>query len=119
MGIVQIVTGVFLVWSVFKIRAFFKSRNDVECIDTRSLMYHAVSFVLYLATTILYYTAGVMYAINYDRLNRFLISVIIWRFGNLISLLLLSVILWRLGEKDEEEDMLAVTSALNFVAPAK
>lgn len=107
MGLVQIVTGIILVRSVFKIRSFFKARNDEDCIDTTSLVQHAVSFVLYTATLILYYTAWMLHTIlqeNAIMFKTFLVSVFVKRIGSLISLLLLCVIFWRLGCKDDEED---------------
>ena len=61
MGLVQVVTGIILVWGVYKIHAFFKTRNDEDCLDTANLVYHAGSFVLYLLATILYYVAYTIY----------------------------------------------------------
>ena len=60
-GLVQVVTGIILVWGVYKIHAFFKTRNDEDCLDTANLVYHAGSFVLYLLATILYYVAYTIY----------------------------------------------------------
>jgi len=105
MAVIQIITGVILVKSVLRIRAFFKSRNDEDCIETRSLMQHAVSFILYLLTIIFYFSAWTLFTIwnqSVQIRNFMVVSILIWKLGQLISSLLLCVILWRLGAKEEE-----------------
>jgi len=45
--VIQVISGVILLRSVKKIRDFFNTREDEDCIDTTSLRIHAIAFLFY------------------------------------------------------------------------
>lgn len=55
--LVQLISGVILVRSVVRIRDFFKSKDEVDQLDTKGLFYHAISFTLYLFVVSAYFVA--------------------------------------------------------------
>ena len=49
-----IISGVLLIWAVFKIRRFFKVHSATDFIDVPMLLRHAFAFGLYLLSTTAY-----------------------------------------------------------------
>lgn len=103
-GFCSIVSGAILVYSVTKIRRFFKDRNEEEQIDTRALCIHASCFVSYLCSAILFYTIYNLYTFAPTRAHfLFFQGVnIIYLALNLVSNVLLCQIFWNLGTTKDE-----------------
>lgn len=104
-GLVQMISGIILVQFVLKIRAFFKSRNEMDCINSRALLRHAIAFGLFLLTDIAYYVMWPIYT-HFPRKPRvwsiYCIITLFWLGGSMISQLFLCTIYWQLGAKDED-----------------
>ena len=59
-----IISGTFLIWSVFKIRKFFMSRNeDGSEINLKTLVLHSMTFCLFLASVLVLTATVVIYMI--------------------------------------------------------
>lgn len=54
-GVLQCISGVILIRSVFSIRNFFKTHDADEVIDTRQLVLHSSAFGIYLIAQVIYY----------------------------------------------------------------
>jgi hypothetical protein len=57
--ICQLISGVMLVYSVTKIRNFFRDKGAEHFVDTEGLKRHSYCFILYLAAMAVYYTVYV------------------------------------------------------------
>lgn len=99
-------SGAILITSVYKIKAFFKAKEDEECLDTKALYRHAVAFGLFLITDVAYYVMWPIYTLNYKNqkfFNWYISVIIFWLIGSFVSQILLCTIYWDLGTEDAEE----------------
>jgi hypothetical protein len=55
-GALQLISGFYLIRSVFKVRSFFVRNGGNESVDTRILVTHSTAYILYLSANIIYYT---------------------------------------------------------------
>lgn len=62
-GVLEIISGVLLIQSVGKIRAFFKERDAEDLIDTKVLLLHASAFGIYLVSVLVFYSATLLHFI--------------------------------------------------------
>jgi hypothetical protein len=91
--------------NVLAIRRFFKDNNAILFINVGMLMRHAVSFGLYLLTTVAFYVAFTAYALfpESDEVFGVLnLTAIFYYSGQLLSEALLCSIIWALGKESEE-----------------
>jgi hypothetical protein len=115
-GVLQIISGVFLISSVFTIREFFKSKDASEVINTSNMILHAGAFGLYLLADVVYYIAmdlNVIWPENPQVVRFFDDACVFFIFANFMAQLLLVVIFWDLGRKElavDDDD-----SAVNLV----
>lgn len=98
----QVYSGVLLIKSVMRIRQFFVKRNASNYIDTGMLLRHAITFGLYITTTVVYFGCFCVY--TWDSSNEKLKHVmwplgVFYNTGGTISQLLLVQIFWSLGSK--------------------
>ena len=87
-GFTQFVSGAILITSVYKIKAFFKAKEDEESLDTKALYRHAVAFGLFLITDVAYYVMWPIYTVNYTNkkfFNWYLSVIIFWLIGSFVS----------------------------------
>lgn len=63
-GVMQIVSGVFLMIGVFNIRKYFKQRDQDGQLDIKTLVLHSSAFGLYLLSAVVGYTSYTVYALN-------------------------------------------------------
>lgn len=98
----QVYSGVLLVRSVVRIRQFFVKRKAADYINTRMLLRHAITFGLYITTTVVYFgcfSAYTWYPEN-DKLKHIMWPLgVFYNAGGTISQLLLVQIFWSLGSK--------------------
>ena len=107
-GILQIISGVYLIRGVYLLRRFLR-----EHINTTTMVLYASAYVIYLFTTILYYVTFNMDLIYNDgpatiSFLQHAEEISIWT--NFISQLLLCAIFWDLGRKNEEEQIVETES---------
>jgi hypothetical protein len=106
-GLSQLISGVLLVASVLKIRAFFKRQQAEHFINVGMLVRHAACFGLFLITTIGYFGAFAMFSSHPGvkfYWDAFCWSHIFYYSGSMMSQVLLCVIFWNLGTSTKEED---------------
>lgn len=103
-GLLQIISGVILVQSVFAIRDFYQRRGEVESISQRRIITHAVAFGAFLVPQTIYYAAALVH-IFFGK-YRFVYTIyiaadLLSTFANLISQAVLALIFWDLGTVEE------------------
>lgn len=108
-GVLQIISGVILVRAIFSIKNFVKDRKAERFINTRMLVMHSYSFILYLVTTCIFYASFTLYAFDPSNSNIFLIfniCAIVWMCGSYVSEIILVIIFYDQGTKFDttEED---------------
>jgi hypothetical protein len=54
-GALQLISGFYLIRSVFKVRSYFVRNGGNESVDTRILVTHSTAYILYLSANIIYY----------------------------------------------------------------
>jgi hypothetical protein len=117
-GVLQIVSGLILVWSTISIHRFFKARNQTDYINTPMLLRHAAAYALYLLSSMFYFGSLFVYILSPFSAKAstvFLYSVVIFMFAQMISELLLMTIFWDLGKALElEESFVSEIEAVDF-----
>lgn len=101
-GASQTLSGVMLVSSVYKIKKFFRENNAEDCINTAMLWRHALSFGLFLASSVMFFSMLCLFSwfpANKKIENAFYISQSLYMIASTISQFLLCQIFWRLGRK--------------------
>lgn len=119
-GILQINSGVVLIWSVLSVRSFFKENEAAAVINPSQMMIHAGAFGIYLIGIIVFYGTWVLRT-DMDRNQVPKIAKLgesFFLIANFVSQLILVAIFWNLGRKvnfipDNESEYLNTESALN------
>jgi hypothetical protein len=99
-GFIQIITGIVLVSSVFRIKRIFRERNAENYINSGMLLRHASAFGLYLVAAVVYFsfwTAVSMAPFDEKLYNIFLCVSASFFVAQFISEILLCTIFWSLG----------------------
>jgi len=102
-GLLQILSGIILLYSLFSIRRFFKDRDAIDSIDVRALLRHAAAFGLYLLATVVDSSAlTLVVSIPSDTtLQIYIIAEVFWALMLFVSQVLLGIIFWNLSTEDE------------------
>jgi hypothetical protein len=103
----SVITGVWLVLSVYRIRKFFSDRDATHFIDTSALLRHALCFASYLFATLAYscsffYCMFDLYSV--EAATFYLYTEGITQIVITLSYLLLLQIFWVLGTKLKQEE---------------
>lgn len=103
-GVLQIVSGVYLCVGVLKIRKYLVD-SEVKNINFKMLYIHAGSFILYLLCSTFYFTFSTMKVLYPTELNKHLhkMALLFFAIGNFISLSLLFLICLDLAKTQEAE----------------
>lgn len=105
-GTMQAVSGVMLVKAVWKIRQFFRENGAEDYIDTAMLWRHAISFILYLLSTTMLYTAVELYSwfpTSAPVYALLIASKVFYSCASVVSEILLCQIFWLLGSRAEND----------------
>jgi hypothetical protein len=62
-GVLEIISGVYLIKGLAAIRKFYKEKNMENEMDTRTTRLHAWAFLLYIGITVIGYTSYALYVI--------------------------------------------------------
>lgn len=106
-GVLQIVSGIYLVESVLRIRRFMVGVEGDENIDTKMMLLHVSAYMLYLLASISYYgTYTFRRLTGFTEFGKqlFLSAKVFYYIANFIALVLLALILIDLGKADENEN---------------
>ena len=105
-GILQVISGGILNWSIWRIRSIIKNQHfEFEEMDIPMLLIHASAFLFFMISAAIYYSFSVINWLDPDT-KTFKESNAAWTFQlicSFISQLLLCVIFWRLSPEEEEE----------------
>ena len=63
-GLMQIISGVFLMAGVYTIRRFFKAKGSKGELNVRRMVIHASAFGLYLLSDVVGYSSYTLYVLN-------------------------------------------------------
>jgi hypothetical protein len=55
-GLLQWISGVILIRSVFKIRSFFKDHHEIVSLNVKRMTLHASAFIIYIVASISYFS---------------------------------------------------------------
>jgi hypothetical protein len=104
-GVLQIVSGAYLISGVLRIRSYFKKNESDLAINTRMLLLHSAAFGLYLFGALAYYGTYTLCYLHTTEgtLSLYYEVALVCKFVNLIALSLLCVILWNLGDPSQNE----------------
>lgn len=101
-GLLQLVSGIYLMIGVLKIRKLINSGSSSEQINVAQLIQHFLAFSLYLLSVIVEYTFYAIFAFSSNKNpDQYFASVIVTQFFSFISQLCLCWILWHLASKEE------------------
>lgn len=118
MAACAIISGVILVVGVTRIRMFFKEREAEDFLDTKMLWRHALSFGLYLMSTVLWATTTAIQNIHSTSFTDKLWDVAAT--GDLIIQLIAQIMLceifWQWGKRTVEQAIDEETENHNFPA---
>ena len=100
-GLLQILSGFYLIRSVLHIRRFFIEKDAKDFINTSMLLRHASSFGLYITCTAVFFTVLSMYVWSPSATyySYTACAGIFFNTGSFISEVLLFNIFWDLAEK--------------------
>lgn len=104
-GILEVISGVFLLKGVTEIRKFYREKKIEDRLNTKTVVLHAGAFGLYLFVTLIGYTCYAIYvAFNSQPWAEKLYEGVLipWYFFGFIAELLLCIILWDLIKKNED-----------------
>ena len=113
-GVMQVISGFYLIGSITKIRSFFTSQKEGERLNNSILALHASAFGLYLVSVIFFYACQTFKASvpqSSPDLFKFANNLFSWAligylFCNWISQLLILVIFWDMGYRKEEYEVI-------------
>jgi len=99
----QIISGIILIWSVFKVRAFMLKRKiNGQALNVKSMCLHASAFSIFavsvLAFTVIYAKYLLDINNNKEDYKLLVISITIMFILSFFSQCLLCVIFWQLGK---------------------
>lgn len=103
-GLLQIISGVYLIRGIIKIRGFYKKHEMTSSINTVTMLLHAGAFGIYLIADIAYYGSNVIYGLNPSSKHAFNLyagSSMFYVWANLVEQLLLCAIFWDLGTNEK------------------
>lgn len=112
-----VISGVILLRSMLKIRAFYKKNQAQDQVDTGSLLRHGVAFVLYLVASALLLPARLLYDYNVDYLYVYQWTLMADTIAQFISQVLLIIIFWNLGKKRSESRPIPASQPINLERP--
>lgn len=104
----QMIAGVWLMVSVYRIWKFFRERNAADFIDTKALIRHALAFGLYLIAIVGYFTIWIlhMWVIGSPKTAIILTwAELGWYITQYSSQVLMAHIFWGLGAKVERPEI--------------
>lgn len=99
-GFLEIVSGVYLVRSVLRIRAVFKEHDAEDQIDGKIMLLHLSAFCVYLVSIIVFYAATVLYYTGEISKDAFEIYSLFFIIATFLSAILLAIIFWDVGRKE-------------------
>lgn len=92
------ISGIIILYSVFKIRQFIKGGLESNQINERNIMLHAAAFLLYLSSLIAKYVLLRIEVKHHDPLSWCILAGIITNVFNFVGQLLLCKILYQFGK---------------------
>lgn len=97
--LLQVISGVILVKSIIKIRAFYVRTNNTQSLNIKVLQIHATSYILYLIACFYNLLMLFIYSLNdTDRMySLYQVSLVFGIFAIFVSDILLCAIFWDLG----------------------
>lgn len=104
-GVLQMITGVILVGSVFKIRAFFKLKKREGFVNMKILVFHSLTFILFLVSAFFNYLCLTIYIFSTQSdksLDTYTWASIFYQVFSIISQAFLTGILWDLGREKKQ-----------------
>jgi hypothetical protein len=104
-GLLQVISGVQLVTSIFKIKKFLSGKSEEVMIDTRTMLMYAVSFSLYLvaeASELISFNISVDRSIYESVPLYYSITLIFWASCSFASQVLLCFIFWDLANEEDK-----------------
>ena len=106
-GALQIVSGYFILRSVFKIKAYIERTQQGQGLNIRTMLIHASAFGFYLFSVVIFYGTFVLDVLYPDDHllinNRAMLGATIFYAASFISQALFGVVLWQLGTVEEPE----------------
>ena len=100
--LLEIITGVYLIRSILKIKRFYKENNIRQKLKTTTLILHSSAFGLYLVSEVLLITSYAVYAIFPTTLEQYSIFLTVWTIMSFVAQMLLCMILFELGAKKKK-----------------
>lgn len=107
-GVLQIISGTYMIHAIFKIKAFFDRQEASNELNLVVMILQGSAFGLYLLADLLYYVLRTLYFIKSSRIEMLNTSITVYLWMNFVAQLLLIAIFWDLGkplEEDREDTM--------------
>jgi len=101
-GILQIISGTYMIHAIFKIKAFFDRQEASNELNLVVMILQGSAFGLYLLADLLYYVLRTLYFIKSSRIEMLNTSITVYLWMNFVAQLLLIAIFWDLGKPLEE-----------------
>ena len=106
-SLIQIISGLFLGFAIFKIRKFLNKKGYSHLLDTKILAIHTTTFGFYMVSIVIYTIFLMIDNLNLGKETekKFYIANIFCNICAFMSLICLCGILWQFGKKAPEDSL--------------